>query len=164
MENFVESCMALSSANSGIATALRILSLFDDDLRSKAEVGSLKVTRSSKRVEVKFADAALCTEVFSGPSKVSSGSRAALQNAALDGPITNIIMRIYNFTLGTHAAAALLQFELLPLRGRTDAHSPLAPSFASAAADFCKNRDMEQKFSRKGNHMYYKRERDSSET
>ena len=57
----------------------------DDDLRSKAEVGSLKVMRSSKRVEVKFADAALCTEVFSGPSKVRSGSRAALQNAALDG-------------------------------------------------------------------------------
>ena len=66
--------------SSGIATSLRILSLFDDGLRSKAEVGRLKVTRSSKNVEVEFAEASLCTEVFSGPSKVSSGTQAALQN------------------------------------------------------------------------------------
>ena len=58
--------------SSGIAPALRVLSLFDDGLRSKAEVGSLKVTRSSDSVEVEFAEASLYTEVFSGPSKISS--------------------------------------------------------------------------------------------
>ena len=66
--------------SSGIAPALRVLSLFDDGLRSKAEVGIHKVTRSSKNVEVEFTDASLCTEVFSGPSEVSSGTQAASQN------------------------------------------------------------------------------------